>query len=103
MSIKPIRTKPTLLQPYYNISNTFEIGLDEAGRGPLFGRVYVAAAILPKDDSFRHADIKDSKKFSSKTKLSVSTTFFLNNLPCALLIRQPFDHTVGIWPKYETQ
>ena len=80
MSIKQsIRTKPTLLQPYYNISNTFEIGLDEAGRGPLFGRVYVAAAILPKDDSFRHADIKDSKKFSSKTKIKEVSDYIKTN------------------------
>ena len=68
-TIKPARLKQSPLQPYYDIANTLEIGLDEAGRGPLFGRLYVAAAILPKDDSFRHADIKDSKKFSSKKKI----------------------------------
>jgi len=28
--------------------NEFEIGIDEAGRGPLFGRVYVAGVVLPK-------------------------------------------------------
>ena len=38
-----------------------EIGVDEAGRGPLFGRVYSAAVILPKDDSFDHSQMKDSK------------------------------------------
>ena len=46
-----------------------EIGVDEAGRGPLFGRVYSAAAILPKDDTFDHSKVKDSKKFTSKKKI----------------------------------
>ena len=27
-----------------------EIGVDEAGRGPLFGRVYATAVLLPKND-----------------------------------------------------
>ena len=47
----------------------YEIGIDEAGRGPLFGRVYAAAVILPKDDSFDHSKMKDSKKFHSKKKI----------------------------------
>jgi len=50
-------------------TNTTEIGVDEVGRGPLFGRVYVAAVILPKDDSFDHSKMKDSKKFHSKKKI----------------------------------
>lgn len=48
-----------------------EAGIDEAGRGPLFGRVYTAAVILPKS-SFITLDpkiIKDSKRFTSKKKL----------------------------------
>ena len=43
-----------------------EIGCDEAGRGPMFGRVYSGAVVLPKDDSFDHFKMKDSKKFTSK-------------------------------------
>ena len=47
-----------------------EMGVDEAGRGPLFGRVYAASVILPKDDeSFDHSRMKDSKKFHSKKKI----------------------------------
>lgn len=47
-----------------------EAGVDEAGRGPLFGRVYAACVILPCDPtSFDHSKIKDSKRFSSKKKL----------------------------------
>jgi len=50
--------------------NVFEIGVDEAGRGPLFGRVYSAAVLLPKDeDEFDFSCVKDSKKFTSKKKL----------------------------------
>jgi ribonuclease HII len=58
------------LKKFYNESeNIFEIGVDEAGRGPLFGRVYTAAVILPKDDSFDFTKVKDSKKFHSKKKI----------------------------------
>ena len=61
--------KPTLL-PYHNESpDIMEVGIDEAGRGPLFGRVYTAAVVLPKDDSFDHSKMKDSKKFHSKKKI----------------------------------
>lgn len=57
------------LQKYYQNNEIFEIGVDEVGRGPLFGRVYTAAVILPKDDSFDHSKMKDSKKFHSKKKI----------------------------------
>lgn len=50
--------------------SVFEIGIDEAGRGPLFGRVYAAAVVLPKDSSFPHELMKDSKKFTSFKKLA---------------------------------
>ena len=46
-----------------------EVGIDEAGRGPLIGRVYVAGVILPKefpDDTY--LQIKDSKKLSKELK-----------------------------------
>jgi ribonuclease HII len=66
--------KPRILQQplqkfYKEDANIFEIGVDEAGRGPLFGRVYTAAVILPKDDTFDHSRVKDSKKFHSKKKI----------------------------------
>jgi ribonuclease HII len=64
-------TKPkVILQKCYNQElDIFEIGVDEVGRGPLFGRVYTAAVILPKDDSFDCSIVKDSKKFTSKKKI----------------------------------
>jgi len=71
-TIKQKRTKKTqlLLERFYNNENTYEIAIDEVGRGCLFGRVYIACVILPKDpELFSGQDIKDSKKFSSKKKL----------------------------------
>jgi ribonuclease HII len=54
-------------------THTYEVGVDEAGRGPLFGRVYTGAVILPSaDDVLRPFDfslLKDSKKFHSEKKI----------------------------------
>ena len=56
-----------LLKKFYHSElNIIEVGCDEAGRGPMFGRVYSGAVVLPKDDSFDHFKMKDSKKFTSK-------------------------------------
>ena len=65
----PRNTKDPL-KPRYHEENTtiLECGIDEAGRGPLFGRVYTACVILPLN-GFDHSKIKDSKRFSSKKKL----------------------------------
>ena len=58
-----------VLRPSYNDDpEILEIGVDEVGRGPMFGRVYCAAVILPQNN-FKHELMKDSKKFSSKKKL----------------------------------
>lgn len=51
-------------------THDYEIGIDEAGRGPLFGRVYVASVVLPfADPNFDYSLLKDSKKFHSKKKI----------------------------------
>lgn len=69
-----------MLQIRYNDAPDFtEIGIDEAGRGPLFGRLYVAAVVLPKGNEFRHEDMKDSKKFHSKTKIKKMATYIQEN------------------------
>jgi len=48
----------------------YEIGVDEAGRGPMLGRVYASAVVLPKSmEHFNHALMKDSKKFHSEKKI----------------------------------
>ncbi len=59
----------TLERCYNENPNIIEIGIDEVGRGPMFGRVYCAAVILPKDNSFKHELMKDSKRFHSKKKI----------------------------------
>ena len=46
-----------------------EAGIDEAGRGPLFGRVYTAAVILNPNETYDFTLIKDSKKLSEKRRL----------------------------------
>jgi ribonuclease HII len=67
------------LQRFYSNSSSFEIGVDEAGRGPMFGRVYVSAVILPKEDNYDFSSIKDSKKFTSKKKIKEVAEFIKKN------------------------
>ena len=69
---KRVREPPALLERFYEPeSDAIELSIDEAGRGCLFGRVYVACVVLPDDPKqFNGKDIKDSKKFSSKKKLT---------------------------------
>jgi ribonuclease HII len=51
-------------------STFLEIGVDEAGRGPMFGRVYVSAVVLPRESAlFNFSKMKDSKKFHSEKKI----------------------------------
>lgn len=74
------RVKQQPLQKYFvEDSNIIEIGIDEVGRGPLFGRVYVSAVILPKNDSFDHSKMKDSKKFHSKKKIEETAEYIKNS------------------------
>ena len=71
-----------LNKSHFDDENIMEIGIDEAGRGPLFGRVYAAAVILPKDcKTFQYTKMKDSKKFSSsKKRLEVSNYIKENSI-----------------------
>lgn len=65
------KKQATLLTRFYDESVPFELSIDEAGRGCMFGRVYIACVVLPKEPSlFDGKDVKDSKKFSSKKKLN---------------------------------
>ena len=76
------RSAPTILSTSYTaatdatatataMTHKYEVGVDEAGRGPLFGRVYTGAVILPPPESsgFDFSLLKDSKKFSSDKKI----------------------------------
>jgi len=47
-------------------NNKMEIGLDEAGRGPLIGRVYAGAVIWPENIECSY--INDSKKLTPKKR-----------------------------------
>ena len=72
------------LKPFFIIDNEdnkyIEIGIDEAGRGPMFGRVYSAAVILPKIDTlFDHSLMKDSKKFHSVKKIREAAEYIKQN------------------------
>mgnify|MGYP000844137301 FL=1 len=71
-----VKANPNPLKICHNDDeNIYEIGIDEVGRGPLIGRVYSAAVVLPKDNSFRHDWMKDSKKFSNKEKLKLTEDY----------------------------
>lgn len=69
------------LQKKYNNSNSsiMEIGIDEAGRGPMFGRVYSAAVILPNNEEFKYELLKDSKKFTSEKKINEVADYIKTN------------------------
>ena len=71
--------KSLLYKSQFDDANILEIGIDEAGRGPLFGPVFAAAVILPKDDSFDHSKMKDSKKFHSKKKIQEVANYIKEN------------------------
>jgi len=69
----------SLSRQFKEDDSIYEIGIDEAGRGPLFGRLYVAAVILPKDTDFANKDIKDSKKIKSKKKMAAVSEYIKQN------------------------
>lgn len=93
---RPARAPRVPLKSCFDPANKWEIGVDEAGRGPLFGRLYVAGTIVPRQPrltggadeainatcpglgngmnagvrpEFRHDWMKDSKRFSSEKKI----------------------------------
>jgi ribonuclease HII len=62
---------------HYN--NKDEVGLDEAGRGPLFGNVYAAAVIWNPESIPPEKLIRDSKKLSKK-KRKEAYDWIINNV-----------------------
>lgn len=100
LSEKPKRNKTGALNSFFRKDSKWEIGVDEAGRGPLFGRLYVAATILPKttefkpdisddlplqgetvlnNNGFKHEWMKDSKRFSSQNKIREVAEYIKSN------------------------
>ncbi len=63
------------MNKFKNIIN--EIGLDEAGRGPLIGRVYAGAVIWDNDKDYDL--INDSKKMTPK-KRAIALDWIKNNI-----------------------
>ena len=47
-----------------------EVGIDEVGRGAIFGPVFAAAVVLPKKNRFilKEFGVKDSKKLTPKKR-----------------------------------
>lgn len=68
-----------VLTSYYLDNNNVEIGIDEAGRGPLFGRLYTGGVVLPKNNSFKHELMCDSKKIKSYKKLEELSNYIKKN------------------------
>lgn len=83
-----------------DVENEFEIGIDEAGRGPLFGRVYVAGVVLPKAsmmpdpkalpmsdpkatmmplEPFHYEWMRDSKQIKSRKKIGELASYIKSN------------------------
>lgn len=70
------------MQPFYEEfpQDHAEIGLDESGKGSLFGRVYAAAVVLPRDPSkFDFTKMRDSKKIHSKKKMRELANYIKTN------------------------
>lgn len=63
---------PIDLKPYLNNPDELVAGLDEAGQGPLLGRVYGAAVILNPHIEL-HEYLNDSKKMTPKRRAIVRT------------------------------
>jgi ribonuclease HII len=78
---KAERNKTDPLKPYIIDNNlSIEIGVDEAGKGPMFGRVYTSAVCLPRDsETFNHSLMKDSKRFHSDKKIHEAAEHIKNN------------------------
>jgi len=64
-----------MLKPCFDVKHRYEVGVDECARGPMFGRLYTAAVVLPNEYSgdnfpkFEHSKMKDSKKIHSVKKM----------------------------------
>ena len=77
---QPPRTKYGLFIHRNVDPSLIEVGIDEAGKGPMFGRVYAAAVVLPKNrEDFEYDDLRDSKKITSSKKLNKIAEYIKEN------------------------
>jgi ribonuclease HII len=77
------------------VDDTVEVGLDEAGRGSLWGRLYVGAVVLsPEDEAyFDHGallrGIKDSKKLTPRRRAVLKDYIKENAIDTAVSWAEP--------------
>ena len=78
---KPFRNTISLATRHEDTpEGVYEIGIDECGRGPMFGRLYAAAVVLPNDnsDNFAHHLMRDSKKITSRARRAEIAQYIRN-------------------------
>lgn len=78
------RTQKVLEQ--YKNQEDIEVGLDEAGRGCLFGPVCVAGVIWPKEEPDESIVIKDSKKCTEKYREKLYDYIIENALSYSIIL-----------------
>jgi ribonuclease HII len=61
----------------YHTEGIIEVGIDEAGRGPIFGRVYAGAVIWP--NNLVNPLVKDSKKYTKTSEREQAYDFIVEN------------------------
>lgn len=61
----------------FHTDNVIEIGVDEAGRGPIFGDVFAGAVIWPND--LPNTIIKDSKKYKTENEREKAYDYIIDN------------------------
>ena len=66
---------------YSYSKNQLEVGVDECARGVLFGRIYGAAVVYPREGINNEMEkmLNDSKKLSAK-KRELLYDFIINNV-----------------------
>jgi ribonuclease HII len=71
-----------------------EVGLDETGRGPAFGRVYAAAVIWPPD--LISDLIRDSKTIKSERAMKIAYDFIMQNA-LAVSVAYATEQEIDTW------
>lgn len=93
---------PVTIQTHYSTDpDLIEIAVDEVGRGCLFGRVYAAAVVLPKTPNIENirdeknkisvADLRDSKKITSKKRRKLIAEFIQRHAVAAAVAWEESD------------
>ena len=83
------KAKPKNILKQYENEGDIEVGLDEAGRGCLFGPVCIAGVIWVKEEPENSMEVKDSKKCSEKYRNKCYEYIKLNAIQYSI---QMIDH-----------